>query len=397
MTVGASKFAAAQQPVVGQPDSVASTAQTSPARAQAAEEPAAEVPRTPWGVFKSQLSAAGVDVGVSYTSDWSRMPASRTDRRYIGRGLMVSAATFDLDKLFGLSNATFFVNHQWVRGGNASSEMGVYQSFSNVDNDAFQKLYEVWFEQTFDEGRIRLKAGQVDANTEFAAVDAAGDFINASMGFSPTIFMLPTYPSPAPSLNVFATPNPHLNLGVGVYGSQTGAARWRQPFLIAQATGSWAAANGLDGYLRVGAWKQNQDTEDGLTMAASGRYVVVEQALWQTASGAEGSGQLRAFGQFGFTNTFTDAADRHIGGGLIWNGLSRRRSEDAIGFGATYARMGTGSDFVGGSELAVGPFMRLKVAPWLFVTPDVQYVRRPGGDPEAGSATVGTLRFSAEF
>lgn len=380
------------------PSEIRATAGVSASQGVREDAPAAaELPTTPWGVFKSQLSAKGVDVAMSYVSDWSRVPSPGNPAQLIARGLMDSSVTFDLEKIAGIKGASAFVQHQWKRGGDGSAALGIYQSFSNIDADDFQRMYEAYYEQKFDDDRIRIKAGRVDANTEFAAVDAAGDFINASMGFSPTLFMLPTYPYPAPAVNVFAEPNSHLRLGVGAYGSQTGAARWRQPFLIAQATGSWNAAGGLDGYLRVGAWKQDLDIEDGVTLAASGRYVVVEQALWQTASGREGSGQLRAFGQFGFTNSRTDGADRHAGGGLIWNGLSRRRPDDALGVGATYVRMGLASDFTGSSELSVGPFMRLRVAPWLTVTPDLQYVRHPGGDPSAASATVGTLRLSAEF
>lgn len=375
--------------------------QKAASRQSAAEQvaPAApeELPETAWSAFKSRLSAAGVDAGVSYLSDWSRMPKGTSASPLVGRGLMDSTVSLDLEKLAGLKGATIFMDHQWMSGSDASGALGIYQYFSNIDNANFQSLYELWYEQKFDGERIRLKAGRVDANSEFAAVDAAGDFINASMGFSPTIYLLPTYPSPAPSLNLFADPHPQLNLGVGVYGSQTGTARWRQPFLIAQATGRWSLADGLDGYLRVGAWKQNQDLEEGLTMAASGRYVVAEQTVWRAASGPEGTGDLKVFGQFGFTNSPTDAADRHLGGGLILNGLGHRRPNDAFGVGATYIRMGTQSDFAGASELAFGPFLRLKVAPWLSVIPDFQYVRNPGGDPDATAAAIGTLRLSAEF
>ena len=40
------------------------------------------------------------------------------------------------------------------------------------------------------------KAGRIDANTEFAALHASEEFLNSSMGYSPTIWGMPTYPLP---------------------------------------------------------------------------------------------------------------------------------------------------------------------------------------------------------
>ncbi len=64
----------------------------------------------------------------------------------------------------------------------------------------------MWFEQRLLGGRARLKLGQVDANGEFGVVQSAGEFINASAGFSPTRYGRPTYPDPVPSVNVFLLP-----------------------------------------------------------------------------------------------------------------------------------------------------------------------------------------------
>ncbi|NOT44020.1 MAG: hypothetical protein HOP14_05380 [Acidobacteria bacterium] len=364
---------------------------------QAAQEgtpPAAETPAISLSDLRSRLAERGVDVAMSYVVDWSRVPVGAGRADMIGRGLMDSSATVDLERLAGVPGATAFVQHQWKGGGDGSSALGIYQSFSNIDADDFQRVYEVWYEQRLSADRVRIKVGQVDANSEFAAVDGAGDFINASMGFSPTVFLLPTYPYPAPSVNVFVSPTAHLSVGAGVYGSQSAAARWRQPFVIAQATGSWSLSEGRDGYLRLGTWQQDQVVEDGPARPSAGHYVVAEQALWRLADGAS---HLRVFGQLGVTGAVTEGADRHLGGGLLWSGLGRFRPGDAVGFGATLARMGEAAEHPGVSELAMGPFVRMALAEWFVLTPDVQLVRHAGGDPDAGTRAVATLRLSATF
>ncbi len=352
------------------------------------------MPTVRWEVVKSRLAKRGLEVGAAYVSDVTRLPGRS---RAIARGLTTSSLTADLGTIAGLPGTTAFVSHQWKRGANGADSIPLAQGFSNIDNADFGKIYEAFVETQFERWPVRVKVGQVDANTEFAAVDGGTDFINPSMGFSPTIFLLPTYPNPAPAVNVFADPVSHLNVGVGVYGSQQGPSRWRHPFVIGQATGSWSLGEGYDGYVRFGAWRQTLEADTGTPGAHSGTFAVVQQTVWQSDPGAEGTRSLTIFGQFGSTASLQAPVDRHIGAGAAWTGVLKRRAEDVFGFGATAVRMGAASDNLGVSEVAFGPFYYVHVTQGLNVGPDVQFVRHPGGDPSASGAAVVTLRMVAEF
>src|ERR1700759_1868267 len=66
-------------------------------------------------------------------------------------------------------------------------------------------------------GRLRIKVGKVDAPTEFAAPAGGAGVLNSSFGYSPTLFLLPTYPDPAMSVNAFYYPAPWLSFSAGVY------------------------------------------------------------------------------------------------------------------------------------------------------------------------------------
>jgi carbohydrate-selective porin OprB len=59
------------------------------------------------------------------------------------------------------------------------------QVYSNIDAASRTTLYELWFEQKWMAGKVRIKSGKIDANSEFAVVESASDFLNSSMGFSP--------------------------------------------------------------------------------------------------------------------------------------------------------------------------------------------------------------------
>jgi len=80
---------------------------------------------------------------------------------------------------------------------------GAAQLPSNIDSCSRTTLYELWLEQRFLSNKLRLKGGKIDANTEFDVVQTAGDFLNSSMGYSPTILAFPTYPEPKPGIAAF--------------------------------------------------------------------------------------------------------------------------------------------------------------------------------------------------
>lgn len=92
-------------------------------------------------------------------------------------------------------------------GRNGSDDAGDFQGFSNIDADRdFFQASEYWWKQRLFGDKLRIKVGKAAANSEFAFVASAGDFINLSAGFSPTIFLLPSYPEPALGVNAFVYP-----------------------------------------------------------------------------------------------------------------------------------------------------------------------------------------------
>jgi hypothetical protein len=97
------------------------------------------------------------------------------------------------------------------------------QGLSSWDAANHGGVGEVWL-QWEGLSRVRVKAGWVDANTEFAAVGSAGEFANPSFGLSPALSILPSYPDPSPSANLFVgTWDGGPELGAGVFRSAPGA------------------------------------------------------------------------------------------------------------------------------------------------------------------------------
>lgn len=310
------------------------------------------------------------------------------------RSLLETSVMLDLDKFMQWKGGRVSASFHDYFGTNATNALvGDVQGFSNIDARPMNRIYELWFEQSFHRGKVRIKVGRIDANTEFAYVENAGDFLNSSMGYSPTILSMNTYPdlrtgglvALRPWRSIFATLGDfrcaeHGNMAMGEVGSRWAVAQHSLPGRI--AVGSWIHAHTRDGYLGQRMFGLN------------GLYVVAEQSLWRQESDKEDFRGVRAFAQWGNADPMFSAVSRHEGGGFEWVGPLARRPQDALGVGVT--RVHLGADYYQadctGRERSVESFYKVSVRKWWTVTPDLQLIDNA---PTASSATrpyAATLR-----
>jgi len=350
-----------------------------------------------WGGLRARLEDKGISFSGEINFDSSR--GGNNDLRSASRGLVDLQLTFDLGKLAGLEGGTVAVQYYTLKGRSGAGLEDHIQSFSNIDADRFSRVAEVWYEQWLFKRRARLKVGRVDANSEFAFVEHGGEFINASMGYSPTIFTLPTYPTPMNSVNLFVYPTKNVYGGVGVYDSKgTGA------FVIAEGGATWSlGSTSRPGRAGLGVWRQTGgvDRFSGDRQAhTSGFYVIADQTLWRGESKSEDHPRrVNAFFQYGQSDANISAVCRHIGGGIAWTGAISGRDADVLGIGPTWIRVSDqpGAGFSARGELALEAFYKIQLTPWLSVKPDFQYMRTPGGANSFKRAALGTVRFTFSF
>jgi carbohydrate-selective porin OprB len=149
-------------------------------------------------------------------------------QRAVSRYLLGIGFAADLEKVLGWRGATVFVDFQHHDGTLGEAIVGDFQVFSNIDAPRRTQIPRAWLETHWLSDRLRIKAGKIDANNEFAYTLSGGSFLNSSMGFSPTIFVMPTYPDPAGGMVAEWTWSPRWQLrggvfdGVGVTGVLTG-------------------------------------------------------------------------------------------------------------------------------------------------------------------------------
>lgn len=335
-----------------------------------------------WNSTRSRLETRGLTLTSSATIDASSLrPGTR--RTMLARGLVSTTVALDLAEAVHMPGSSAAVQLQWRRGPNASAALGDLQVFSNIDVDQVPLLGEAWYEQQFGP-RARIKAGRIDANREFAALEATGDFLSSAMAFSPSIDGFPTYPDPSPGVFVAAQPVSHVAVHAAAFDGSPGDREWMHwtgRFWIVQAGGRWSRRDGgLPGTASAGHFAEWRGTGD---TRAAGSYLSSEQVMWQ-----HGDRQAAAFLQAGWSDAGA-AVRRHVGAGMALRGMVSRRSDDVTGIGATWA---SPDAHTSQAELVLEAFHRIALTPSITLIPDAQFLTQPAGDAARRSTVVWTLR-----
>lgn len=367
-----------------------------------------------WNGARTRLEDRGLSIQASYTREWSSVLAGGISRQSTTRALFDVNATLDFQKMLGWDGATLFVDFYSISGESVSEDAGDFQGLSNLENDAVRdQIGELWLEQVLLDGKLRFKVGKVEANSEFAFVDAAADFINSSAGFTPTIFTFPSYPDPSTAIVVQAFPDERLSLSLGLFdgsaavdGVPTGHRgpstffdddRSDDYFLIGEAGYTWTLGETRDGRIAGGAWHHTGEFttfDDQDQSGTTGFYAVVEQRLTNRENSDDGG--WYTFAQLGWADPDVSDAEYFAGAGLTTQGTFPGRDDDAAGAYLSWVGL---SDEAGYSdnELALELFYRWQLTPWASVKPDLQVIVNPGGDSDVDNAVVGSIRVEIAF
>ena len=333
------------------------------------------------------------------------------------RNLLDLRINVDTKALAHLDGGQFSIDFQNEAGRNGTALVGDLQGFDNIDADGRSQISELWYQQKLFDDRLRIKVGKVDANTEFAFPDFGGGFINSSIGHSPTITGLPTYPDGASSVNVFVYPKRWAYVGVGAYdGSgidgvhtgQYGPSRlWHSNesyFFIGEIGARWLLKDQtLPGHFGVGAHYHTGEFatfEGGQQTGAAGVYMTLEQKLWhQNYYNKTDANGLYALFQYAHANGHVSQVQDYFGAGLTFTGPYLKIVPDSLGVAVEAAHLSDaeGAGFSANFETDVEAYYNFQVKPYLALKPDIQYILSPGGDKNVNDAIVATLRVTLTF
>ena len=170
------------------------------------------------GGIRAKLDAKGIDYNFTYIADLLGNTSGGVKQGATYEGRLDMQLDADLEKLFGLKGAAIHVQGFEIngRGLTSNNTMDLFTT-SNIEAYPSAKLYEAWYEQKLDDGKLFVRLGQLAADTEFFISQTATLFVNSTYGF-PAIFAAdlpsggPAYPLATPGARLKYVANDNVTL-----------------------------------------------------------------------------------------------------------------------------------------------------------------------------------------
>lgn len=356
--------------------------------------------------------ASALSIDFAYKGDVVGVAAGGTRGvRYLDNIDLLAA--LDLDRAVGWQGGSAFASLLNNLGGRPNDLAGTLQGVNNIEVGAPDLLlYQAWFQQNFADDRLSVLVGKYDLNSEFYSGEAAAHLIAPAFGIGSELAATgPNGPSIFPrtdlAIRLRAADDRHYVQAVAIRAPRGTADTGRDRSTL------FVAEGGLQGRtaIGIGGWaysrRQPRIVPPGVTLAegtaaSHGVYLLVEQDL---AGQADRPGHWRAFARAGLSDGRTTPFAGGFQFGLTGRGIVPARPDSQLSIGVASADLSTpyrranpaGEPALTGSEGMVELTYSDRIAPFLTLQPDVQYVRRPGGLRDVDDALVLGLRAIVEW
>jgi porin len=375
-----------------------------------------------WGGLRSRAKDAGITFEANYQTDLMTNPIGGEKHGFAYAGLLEAALAFDLETMLGLKGLEFFIAASWASGRDLSDkDIGNLFTVAQVFSGRSVRLDQMYFQQTLFDEALNLAVGRLSTADDFATSDLYGYYVSAAINTNP--FSIPqnvasfsTDPVASWGVRAIVQPLGQLYVAAGVYNADPDIGddgKNGVDFVLNPEDGILSVAEvgyrrnqaegdaGPPGNFRIGAYYDSSDfdpvDDSGRRRDGNyGLYLLLDQMVYR--EGGAGSDQgltpwaALTFAPIERVNTLPFFA----AGGLLYQGLLPGRDDDVTAFGVYYGKF---SDKLQdqNAETVIEANHRFQLAPWLYVTPDFQYVFRPNGSDDIDDAAVFGGEISIDF
>jgi len=278
---------------------------------------------------------------------------------------------------------------------------------------------ELWFQQMFFDGKVSFRLGKLDLTTSFEtnayADDETSQFLNTGLVNMPNV----PFPEYGLGAQVFVQLVDWWYVSLAAADAQADERETgfittfheEDYFFGVLETGFlpvWETSRGdLPGGYRVGMWYDPQPKEryfddlDGQLQIAPvkrddvGFYISMDQALYkEVPEDAEDTQGLGMFLNYGFAHAEANEIEHFWSIGAQYEGLIPTRDADVLAFGFAQGILSEELRHLEGGdrESLYELYYNMEIFPWLYVSPDFQYIMNPGGSEDAKDAFVAGVR-----
>ncbi|MEI8341529.1 MAG: carbohydrate porin, partial [Verrucomicrobiota bacterium] len=389
--------------------------------------------------FLTQLNHRGITFPFTYTGEVFGNLSGGYKQGAVYDGLVKVGIQLDLEKLSGWKGGSFLVNGLYPHGGSITNlYVHDFNGVSNIDAYDSPRLYELWFQQNFENDKISIRLGQLAADSEFCISNGCCLFINGAFGEIPLMSKNidgPVYPIAAPGVRIRIAPNDsffaQFSTFIGNSGDQASNNRYGTRFFNGstgallmgeigyalnpppktddiqknEAKSQVASGRPLSGNYKLGGYYDTA-TFDNLRGNSSHRgeyafYLIADQEVWQEPGDPDQG--LRLFTRAGASPSDRSTVSFYCDGGVNYQGLIPCRDKDLCGIGVSYTKISndllddSGSPVESHHETIIEASYQAVVTNWLSVQPDFQYIFNPGATGRQQNAVVAGLRFTVNF
>lgn len=392
------------------------------------------------GGLRTILGKEGVSLGITDSENLLANVSGGVKQGATMQGVTTATLDVDTGKALGLQGGALHASALQIHGQNLSpSYLDNLQTANGNEADDTTRLWELWYDQSFDYSRADVKIGQQSIDNEFLVSQYSGLFVNTMAGWplvpSDDLFGGgPAYPLSSLGIRGQFKPADNENILAGVFNDNPGGGAFSDDaqaldhngarfnlntgaLFIAEfqyavnqpAVGDMVQANqpppsGLPGTYKIGFWYDTGSFPDqalgtdGLSLAdpnSNGNpimhhgnyslYAVMDQTVWQ--SSADSSRTLNIFARIMGAPDDQNLIDFSFNGGVTLAAPFPGRDNDQVGidFGLGKVSGRTASldrdegVTVQGTEGLIELTYQAQVTPRLILQPDLQYVVNPGG------------------
>ncbi len=381
--------------------------------------------------LKNILESKGISLDIVFTGDFVTNHSGGLKRAGSGIDTSISylsntdlIAEFDTEKAGFWKGGTFhghFFNHH---GANPSEDyIGDLQGSDNFESEKGTKLYEFWYEHSFDLYGTDLSVliGQHDLNSEFNISEYGLLFLHSSFGFNNEIsnnIPVSNFPVAALGFRIKWEPTENLyfmaEISDGDPGKNNGGFDWKLDskegfvnfYELGYHFGDQEESRTMPGTYKLGWWyhtaefddvRDRDENENPIRHSDNyGLYFIADQMLIP----GEGKKGLGAFFQIGGVPSDRNEVDLYVGGGIHYQGIIPAREDDILGLAVAHASISEDLrdiEKMDSHETAVELTYRAQIFPWLAIQPGVQTIFNPGADPDLDNAVVSIVRFQINF
>lgn len=356
----------------------------------------------------ARLARKGITLDSTYVTNIVANPVGGKAKGFAYAGSYGLSMDIDFTQ-YGLKGFEFFTSAVW-RTGTSLSARKIDNQFpvQQVFGSQTVKLNELYLLQSFFDDRWILKAGRLDAGSDFFASPLYGRFVNNSFNGNPIsiFFNVPftAYPNstwgayteivPFKWLSQkFAAFNANSEIkankyhGVNFTFESTNGVIWitEWNFMVNQGKED----TGYPGNYKVGYFYLTGDEDKFSGGKQSGDhtfYILFDQMIYRVG-GSDSKRGLTPFINFIFAPKNRNLFPFFTNGGFVFRGPFASRPDDFLSFGFTYGKYSSDQADVQRSRgeppqsfegiLELNYWIQANY--WLYIVPDLQYVIRPKG------------------